>query len=195
MKTEDQISKIKAVALYILQAFKAGADYIHLYKIMYFAQQEHLVTYGMPLMDDSFVVRKHGPVPSLTSKVVKIAEGTLPNTSVGLDDFINSITVSTDGEHQIIRLMEGAVPDMDELSVSDVKVLDQMIAKYHDVEPFALAELSHDGAFKKAQKEAEKTGEDVRLHLVDIAKAGGATPVMVDVIRQRQINKRELECS
>ena len=39
MKTIDQILKIKAVVLYILKAFPEGVDYIHLFKVMYFAQQ------------------------------------------------------------------------------------------------------------------------------------------------------------
>lgn len=39
MKTIDQILKIKAVVLYILKAFPEGVDYIHLFKVMYFAQK------------------------------------------------------------------------------------------------------------------------------------------------------------
>lgn len=42
MKTKDQILKIKAVVLYILKAFPEGVDYIHLFKVMYFAQQNQL---------------------------------------------------------------------------------------------------------------------------------------------------------
>ena len=42
MKTIDQILKIKAVVLYILKAFPEGVDYIHLFKVMYFAQQDQL---------------------------------------------------------------------------------------------------------------------------------------------------------
>ena len=46
MKTIDQILKIKAVVLYILKAFPEGVDYIHLFKVMYFAQQNKLKEYG-----------------------------------------------------------------------------------------------------------------------------------------------------
>lgn len=38
MKTIDQILKIEAVVLYVLQAFKEGVDYIKLYKILYFGK-------------------------------------------------------------------------------------------------------------------------------------------------------------
>ena len=75
MKTIDQLLKIKAVVAYILQRMPNGVDYIHLFKMMYFAQQEHLVVYGMPIADDSFLARKHGPVPALTYKVLRGLEG------------------------------------------------------------------------------------------------------------------------
>lgn len=50
MKTIEQILKIKAVVLYILKAFPEGVDYIHLFKVMYFAQQDQLKEYGLPIM-------------------------------------------------------------------------------------------------------------------------------------------------
>ncbi|EXY76519.1 hypothetical protein M124_4595, partial [Bacteroides fragilis str. 3988T(B)14] len=46
MKTAIQIAKIRAVVLYIMQSFTQGVDYIKLFKILYFAQQDHLVKYG-----------------------------------------------------------------------------------------------------------------------------------------------------
>ena len=71
MKTTDQILKIKATVLYILGQMPQGMDYNHLFKILYFAQQKHLVTYGMPLMEDTFCARKHGPVPTSNYNVLK----------------------------------------------------------------------------------------------------------------------------
>lgn len=53
MKTPIQIAKIKAVILYIMQSFPDGVDYIKLFKILYFAQQDHLVRYGKVLVDES----------------------------------------------------------------------------------------------------------------------------------------------
>ncbi|MBR4324278.1 MAG: hypothetical protein IKP73_01980 [Bacteroidales bacterium] len=47
MKSKDQISKIQAVVAYILKKVPQGLDYIHLFKIMYFAQQEYLIVWGL----------------------------------------------------------------------------------------------------------------------------------------------------
>lgn len=66
MKTPNQIEKIKAVILYIMQNFPAGVDYIKLFKILYFAQRDHLAKYGKVIVDDSFRALKHGPVPTYT---------------------------------------------------------------------------------------------------------------------------------
>lgn len=194
MKTIDQINKIKATVLYILQHFREGVDYIHLFKIMYFAQQSHLVKYGRPIVDDSFVARKHGPVPALTYKVLQCAEGKDRDNKEDLNDFINSIRIIMKDGHQVVELADGVVPDMDEFSKSDISLLDSTIEKYKDVESYKLSDLSHlDKAYDTAKKESEKTGEDIRIPLVNIAKAGGATKAMQEVIRNRQINKRELE--
>lgn len=58
MKSPEQIDKIKAVVLYILQHFKDGVDYIKLFKIMYFAQREYLATYGLTIVEDTFKARQ-----------------------------------------------------------------------------------------------------------------------------------------
>lgn len=193
MKTIEQISKINAVVLYILQQFKEGIDYIHLFKIMYFAQQSHLVKYGRPIMEDNFVALKHGPVPELTYKVLRCSEGKQVDHDSDLDSFISSLQIFIADGHQMVKAKGEMSPDMDEFSKSDIADIDATIQKYKDVEAFRLSNLSHDKAYQKAQQVFESTGETARIPLVRIAEAGGATKDMVNVIRNRQINKRELE--
>lgn len=188
MKTVDQIEKIKAVVTYILQRIPEGLDYIHLFKILYFAQQEHLVVYGTPLFDETFFARKHGPVPSLTYRVLRGIEGKRKLDSKELKDFSQSLTVVSNGDHQIVRLSDNVQCDMDELSVSNLKMLDKWIEKCKDVQSFDLSDLSHDRAWRKAIRQTEKTGEDTKITLYDIAQAGGASEDMLKVIRERQIS-------
>lgn len=190
MKSVDQIQKIKSVVLYVLEKLGTGVDYIHLFKMMYFAQQNHLVVYGLPLMEDTFKARKHGPVPSVTYKVVRKVEGKPVDMMQGLDDFCDSIEVRMEDGHQIVYRKANVSCDMDELSVSNIKILDLWIDKLRDVKSFALSGLSHDEAWKKAKAEAERTGEDIAMTLVDIAAAGGASEAMQDIIRERQLNAR-----
>jgi len=158
--------------------------------MMYFAQQEHLVLYGMPLMEDTFKARKHGPVPSITYKVMRKAEGKEVDAMQGLDDFCNAIDVRQENDHQVIYCKVGVECDMDELSVSNMRILDKWIEKLRDFKTFDLSDLSHDKAWKNAKMTAERTGEDIAITMVDIAAAGGASTAMQNVIRERQLNAR-----
>ena len=188
MKTIDQILKIKAVVLYILKAFPEGVDYIHLFKVMYFAQQNQLKEYGLPIIYDTFVARKHGPVPTLTYKVLRGVEGKAEISSPELKDFADSLKVelSHDG-HQLILASKQAVCDMDELSVADVKMLDKWIDKCKGVDFFDLSDKSHeDKAWKRAKRQADKTGEDTKITMYEMADAAGASKAMLAVIRERQ---------
>ncbi len=191
MKSKDQISKIQAVVAYILKKVPQGLDYIHLFKIMYFAQQEHLVVWGLPIMDDSFVARRHGAVPTLTYKVIKSVECGR-DVSDDLKDFYNSISVTTDSQHQLIKLAQGADCDLDELSESNTEILDKWIANCMDINSYKLSDLSHDKAWKQAKRETDKTGEDTKITLYAMAKAGGATDDMLDVIKERQFIQHAL---
>jgi uncharacterized phage-associated protein len=191
MKTREQISKIQAVVNYILEKEPSGLDYIHLFKIMYFAQQEHLVTYGMPIMDDSFMARKHGAVPALTYKVIKSVEHQI-GIADDLKPFYNSIKVCTDNDHQVIKLTDGAHCDLDELSESNTEILDRWIDNCVNIHSYKLSDLSHDKAWKKAKRQTETTGEDTKITLYDMAKAGGASDGMLEVIKERQLVQRAL---
>lgn len=193
MKTLDQILKIKAAVLYILGASPKGVDYIHLFKTMYFAQQDQLKEYGLPIIYDTFVARKHGPVPTLTYKVLRGVEGKADITTPELRAFAADINVtySQDG-HQIVSASPSAVCDRDELSAADVQTLDKWIEKCLKSDSFNLSELSHDKAWSKAKKQADKSGEDVKITMYDMAEAAGASKEMLQVICERQSVQKAL---
>jgi uncharacterized phage-associated protein len=193
MKEIEEVNKIKAVVEYILQQMGVAVDYIHLFKVMYFAQEEHLAVYGVPMMYDTFVARKHGPVPSLTYKVLRVAEGKTVDVTEELHSFASDLSLSESDGHQVVALAEGVQCDMDELSRSNVRILDKWIERCKDIESFDLSELSHDKAWQKAVRQTERTGEDTKISLYDMAAAGGASKDMLSVVKERQINRRALQ--
>ena len=193
MKEIEEINKIKAVVEYILQQMGVAVDYIHLFKVMYFDQEEHLAVYGVPMMYDTFVARKHGPVPSLTYKVLRVAEGKTVDVTDELHSFASDLSLSESDGHQVVALAEGVQCDMDELSRSNVRILDKWIERCKDIESFDLSELSHDKAWQKAVRQTERTGEDTKISLYDMAAAGGASKDMLSVVKERQINRRALQ--
>lgn len=124
MKTTIQIAKIRAVILYIMQSFPHGVDYIKLFKILYFAQQDHLVKYGKVIVEDSFRGLKFGLVPAYTYKALQIAEG--KPLDGNFDAFLSSIKVHDK------KVYTSVVPDMDYISGANKRCLDTAIAKYKD---------------------------------------------------------------
>lgn len=187
MKTIEQINKIEAVVLYILQHFKNGVDYIKLFKIMYFAQREYLATYGLTIIEDTFKARQLGPVPSLTYKVVKMVEN--GDKADDLNNFTSAIRV--DENQKVYALMR---PDMDYIADMEKEELDKTITKYGEVDSKELSKMSHDGAYNVVCKRMEDDPQQDVLTLIDIARAGGASDAMVDHIRQVQIVKEALAC-
>lgn len=192
MKEIEEVNKIKAVVEYILQQMGAAVDYIHLFKVMYFAQEEHLAVYGVPMMYDTFVARKHGPVPSLTYKVLRVAEGKTVDVTGELQAFASDLSLSMSDGHQVVTLADGVQCDMDELSRSNIRILDKWIDHCKDIKSFDLSELSHDKAWQKAVRQTERTGEDTKISLYDMAASGGASKAMLGVVKERQMNRRAL---
>ena len=192
MKEIEEINKIRAVVEYILQQMGAAVDYIHLFKVMYFAQEEHLAVYGVPMMYDTFVARKHGPVPSLTYKVLRVAEGKTVDVTGELQAFASDLSLSMSDGHQVVTLADGVQCDMDELSRSNIRILDKWIDHCKDIKSFDLSELSHDKAWQKAVRQTERTGEDTKISLYDMAASGGASKAMLGVVKERQMNRRAL---
>lgn len=192
MKEIEEVNKIMAVVKYILQQMGAAVDYIHLFKVMYFAQEEHLATYGVPMMYDTFVARKHGPVPSLTYKVLCVAEGRTVDVTGELQAFASDLSLSMSEGHQVVTLADGVQCDMDELSRSNIRILDKWIAHCRDIKSYDLSELSHDKAWQKAVRQTERTGEDTKISLYDMAASGGASKDMLGVVKERLRNRRAL---
>lgn len=192
MKEIEEVNKIKAVVEYILQQMGAAVDYIHLFKVMYFAQEEHLAVYGVPMMYDTFVARKHGPVPSLTYKVLRVAEGKTVDVTGELQSFASDLSLSMSDGHQVVTLADGVQCDMDELSRSNIRILDKWIEHCKNIKSFDLSELSHDKAWQKAVRQTERTGEDTKISLYDMAASGGASKAMLGVVKERQMNRRAL---
>lgn len=169
--------------LYVLNACGGSLDYIKFYKLLYFAQQMHLVRYGRGIFRDSFYARERGPVPGLVYNIVKKAEHK-GDANEDLLSIVKSIRVSDDGYRKFVAAAES--PDMDELSASDIKCLDESISRYSRLSSARLSEITHaDSAYITAVERAKEDPEQNKLSLLEIAKSGGASTAMLEYIRYR----------
>lgn len=180
MKEKIQIAKMRAVLLYIMQCFPHGVEFIKLFKILYFAQQDHLLKYGKVLIEDSFKALKHGPVPTYIYKALQIAKRM--QLEGNFDEFLINIKVHDK------KVYTSATPNMDYISGSNRRCLDDAIAQYKDI----TSDMLHDSAWEEVMTCIPDAPQKNCITIIDIARAGKATKEMVDYIREKQIVKNAL---
>jgi uncharacterized phage-associated protein len=180
----DDILKMKAAFLYVVSAFE-GVDILRAFKILYFANKEHLALYGRPIIEDEFCALPNGPVPSKIYDAVKLAQG---KSRVFQTEEIRELanSISTGGDDDLDYVIYGKqAPDMDELSKSDVVCLNKSIEENKDLSFKQLSDKSHDYAWDKAWKQQPAS----KMDILDIARAAGVSDEMSEYIKeQSEIN-------
>lgn len=112
-----------------------------LFKLLYFSDKEHLLTYGRPVIGGHYVAMKDGPVPSQAYDAVK-------NLA---HPFHQSLTVQG-------YAITNRTPEMssDSLSGSDLEVLDHVAKELGHMTAAQLRAKSHeDPAWSKCARNAE----------------------------------------
>ena len=175
--SEDEILKLKAAVLYIIR--RCGTiDYFHLFKILYFADREHYAVYGRRLVNDTFCALKNGPVPSFLYDAVKVLYGGESNDGLRM---ISSALSVTDSDYKyFISAVES--PDMDELSASDVEMLDKSISENQTLPFDTLSRKSHDIAWQEAWGKAQNSPMEPVL----MARAAGASDATIEYILENE---------
>ena len=155
--------KEKAIAamLYIINKQGGSWDKYSLLKILYFAEKNHLATYGRPITGDTFNALRHGPVPSHSYNLIRYS----PDKYFTLEeDNVITSTVSA---------------DLDMLSDSDIECLDKSIKDYQKLSFGSLKAKSHDAAYNWT---VENIGLNEIIPYLEIAKCGGANSEMLKYI-------------
>lgn len=176
---KEDVLKLKAATLYIIG--KRGAiDFIHLFKILYFAERKQYAEYGQHLVSDSFCALQNGPVPSYLYDAAKAVTGRAFTKHENLE-VLTSALESAGGElDYVLRTKE--VADMDYLSEAEVEALDWSYDENIEKEFSVLSESSHDVAWHSAWEKAANSPMDSLL----IAKAGGASDDFLRYISENE---------
>lgn len=152
--------KAVSVILFILKNVKKISKH-SLAKVLYFADQKHLVRYGRPILGDSYIKMPYGPVPSA------IYDGVKGN---GIYEILEG-AIEVKGNN----IYPTSEPDMDELSESDIECLGQSIDENVHLSFGELKDKSHQLAWNSAS-----SGNSLQIQ--DIAKEGGACEDMLNHI-------------
>ena len=182
--TSDEILKLKAATLYVLRQC-GETDYVHLFKILYFAERQHYANYGKRLVPDVFCALERGPVPSFLYDALKVSSGL---HSVASNDSLHIIAdvIAPGGGECYYMVQAKEEPDMDELSQAEIESLDLSIKENLSKTSKQLSMESHDGAWETAWEQRHASAMDPIL----IAKAGGASEGFLEYLKEQEaLNK------
>jgi uncharacterized phage-associated protein len=111
------------------------ADAHKIYKILYFADQKHLLKFGRPIFGDTYLKMQYGPVPSFVKNIID-------ENMEGWEEIVAKYN-----RHFVKSLKE---VDLDYLSESDIECLIESIEENKNLSFKELTEKSHDSAYNKA---------------------------------------------
>ena len=140
-------------------------DFHKIFKIIYFADRQHLVDWGRPITGDTYIAMDAGPVPSRLYDMLKMVRGDsyLPD-SEGLGQFFQV------ENWMYVNPLQDA--NLNQLSPNEQEILDACIAKYASLSYDEIKEKSHDVAWRS-------TAHDFAINWDNIAREAGLDEVEV----------------
>ena len=151
----------KALEVILYIAKRAGIpDIIHVCKILYFADRNHLEEFGRFICGDTYYALANGPVPTGTYNLIRDVQD-VTRQSLHSDHARKNFALS--GWN--IRPFRDAENDI--FSQSDLACLDKAIDEYGDLDVHILIDISHDEAYKAADLNGEISVEAIAKTLRD----------------------------
>lgn len=133
MNTWFNARKAAQVAAFFAVQGDGSINILKLTKLIYLADRAHMDKYDYPILNDELVSMPHGPVNSMTYEFIN---GDL--TDDGWDEFI------TDRErHNVSLTCDFSLDDLDELSDSEIKTLQEVWSFFGSMEQYALRDWTH----------------------------------------------------
>lgn len=161
----DKVKTLNAL-LYVANRVQRK-DFHKIFKIIYFADRQHLADWGRPITGDTYIAMEAGPVPSRLYDMLKIVRG---------DSYLSD----TEGLSRCFKVENWMYvkplkdADLNKLSANEQEALSEAIAKYASLSYDEIKEKSHDIAWRS-------TARDFSISWDSIAREAG-------------LDSEELEC-
>ena len=164
----DKTKTLNAL-LYVANRVKR-TDFHKIFKVIYFADRQHLADWGRPITGDTYIAMDAGPVPSRLYDMLKIVRGDsyLPDTE-GLSRFFQI------ENWMYVKPLQDA--DSNELSPNEQEALSNAIEKYASLSYDEIKEKSHDVAWRS-------TAHDFAINWDSIAREAGLDEAEVDCLQE-----------
>ena len=132
-------NKATQAILWLLHRHGGSMDKLKLVKLLFYADREHLARYGRPIVGGQYWAMDLGPVSGELKTHVDsaTAEAALPFEGRGDYEFIAK-----------------EPPNEDELSESDMEILDEIYSQYSHIDSIKLSTMTHElNVYKKNKPE------------------------------------------
>jgi uncharacterized phage-associated protein len=131
LKFKPKMDKIVELLLYLAHK-RPGADKYQAVKFFYLADREHLNRYGRPITFEHYYALDYGPVASNALNLLEDDKHTLRKASVAALPFETETGKLKNGKETIYIRRALREVNTDLFSKSDLRVFDEIIAKYGD---------------------------------------------------------------
>lgn len=168
------LQKSLQAILYVANRLKRK-DFHKIFKILYFADRNHLSNYGRTITGDFYVAMDDGPVPSKIYDIFKIVRGDGLFSSEKKSEFEPYFKVQ-----QWMFVVPQKDADLDILSGSDIEELDASLSLYGYLSWDEVREKSHDFAWRN-------TAKDHAIDLQNIMRENGEDEEYITFV-SKQIN-------
>ncbi len=142
-----EIEKSIHAALYVANRVKRK-DFHKIFKVIYFADREHISNYGKPITGDLYIAMGDGPVPSSLYDIFKVVRG---------DSYYSKRESAKFSHYFKVKNWSFLEPqieaDLSFLSESNVEELDKSIELYGNLSWDEIREKSHDYAWRNTAKD------------------------------------------
>ncbi len=127
--------KATEATCYVLQKLGGKRDYLSVIKLLYLAERESLSRHHWPIIGDAYVSMPHGPVVSTVYSLIKDDRAWLEKTPQYWPDHIRQV------DENDIEVYRPLAPH--ELTRGDMRVLDEVCARYAHLSRWQLRDLTH----------------------------------------------------
>ena len=168
MNVQFDKTKTLNALLYVANRVKRK-DFHKIFKIIYFADRQHLADWGRPITGDTYIAMDAGPVPSRLYDMLKIVRG---------DSYLQD-TEGLGKYYQVenwmyVHPLEDA--DLNKLSPNEQEALSDAITKYAELSYDEIKEKSHDIAWRS-------TARDFSISWDSIAREAGLDRDEIECVR------------
>lgn len=143
IKFVPKIEKIWETILYVVHK-RPNTDHYTISKLIYLSDREHFRRYGRPITFDRYAALPYGPVPSNALNMLKRAGGQEGGETalraMGIKDIPFEVTTL---DKNLVFHTPKRDPLLKKFSKSDLRVLDDIVAKYGDKKFYDLYQITH----------------------------------------------------